>query len=760
MIKNIYFKVALIFIFIWSVGFGVMHHFWCVLPRDYNLYGLYHYRAATIGDGFFLPLLVASLSFYILKSHQDNEIKLQKKCITMNYIISCSAAILGLLWQLQWLSNENITLNWTIPRAGYFNIAGVYHAFFFVFMFYIITFLLIRVLLIRNYLVCKCKEPHEILSFFLVWFSGSGFLFMIGLDDLSSSFEAFTILIGIYLTFILIFTLVNIASIKRFNYMDFICILAGSTASLGIGLVTIEREIVMENILLITALSLFSLAYIIIDVKKISRTVAYSFIIITTVFLINFGMASIQANWIFTSISIITPVLIATGQLFTQEIKKLVQEFVVQGLVLNILVIAPTLVYNYMPENFESISETVVGIIIGAFLSTAVKKTFEFVKTEEKKRNLDRRDENQIQSLRNVKIACYSSIIILALGGFIYLFLTLYNMAEISHYSLFEFNITSDNRLYLFLTSFLISTVLLVCQKNIRKLNYKGLRIMIFTITCIIAYITLFLSLLHLRSPFAIDLNLTNLFLIFMSIGSSLMVAESFYSNVIKVRGYTTEEYHRVITLKKENYDAWSIVTAIIIFFGNLLIICVSLLPSGCAKNEVSASLVYTFIGIFGFLCATIVLPVLSAKIIKLDEIPGVATASAIGGVLQSGFLVSVIIMLGGVTPVFIRSVIEDQFNYWFGILMIITYVYWPLAYCLKNNIEHLEEQSSIYLENKNNVTLKKQYDGLKAHIKFQNMITMTALLLYSLVPLVVLYIIYTLEGKSNEFLRDFWPTD
>lgn len=103
-------------------GFGVMNVFWILGPRDDSLRGLYDYRSATVGDGLALPLVafgLAGASALVSPSK-------------WRFWIGMLGATLAVATQAAWLVDPSPELNWTLPEAHKFNMAGWYHAAFMV----------------------------------------------------------------------------------------------------------------------------------------------------------------------------------------------------------------------------------------------------------------------------------------------------------------------------------------------------------------------------------------------------------------------------------------------------------------------------------------------------------------------------------------------------------------------------------------------------------------------------------------------------
>ena len=166
-------------IFVFLLGFGMMFLLWKTIGNPYNLPGLFYYRAATIGDGICLPVLVAS-GIAFLEFNKGCLIKESKKIVA--YILTIAALVIAVLIQASWLIRNDTALNWTIPVQHHFNIAGWYHSLFFVVMFGVIAYLFSCVWkMIRR----KCGEYtyFEYMLLMVMFFSGSLFLLMHITDD-------------------------------------------------------------------------------------------------------------------------------------------------------------------------------------------------------------------------------------------------------------------------------------------------------------------------------------------------------------------------------------------------------------------------------------------------------------------------------------------------------------------------------------------------------------------------------------------------
>jgi hypothetical protein len=158
------------------LGFGVLWIMSVVCTYDHGLSGLFDYYAATIGDGLFLSLFIGAGYYYgqIVELHSSDKEYISKR-IRFIPVLGC---ITGIIWQISWLLKKDIVLNWTIPEAGHFNLAGWYHAVYFALMFTIIPTLLVRAIMCNE----KAKGQGQ-LAYSLMWCSLEGYWSMHLIDD-------------------------------------------------------------------------------------------------------------------------------------------------------------------------------------------------------------------------------------------------------------------------------------------------------------------------------------------------------------------------------------------------------------------------------------------------------------------------------------------------------------------------------------------------------------------------------------------------
>lgn len=157
------------------LGFGVLNIFWLTMTHNPEIKGLYDYYAATLGDGVFLPIVVGAGSYFVDVNKVNTHYKYHN-------VILVIMLLFGSGMQVSWLINPNIELNWTIDRVHSFNMAGWYHAFYFVGMFGVITHIILRAVYVNRNFIVQCKY-----SYMSMWLAMYGYWNMHLLDDWLSS---------------------------------------------------------------------------------------------------------------------------------------------------------------------------------------------------------------------------------------------------------------------------------------------------------------------------------------------------------------------------------------------------------------------------------------------------------------------------------------------------------------------------------------------------------------------------------------------
>lgn len=112
---------------VFCLGFGALSLFAALGLGDPRLPGLYSFRAASVGDGFLLPLL----AYALVRSAGPHGPGTRFQAV-FSRAGGATGALVGLAVQAQALIDPDARLDWTFPAPHSYNFAGWYHAVFLV----------------------------------------------------------------------------------------------------------------------------------------------------------------------------------------------------------------------------------------------------------------------------------------------------------------------------------------------------------------------------------------------------------------------------------------------------------------------------------------------------------------------------------------------------------------------------------------------------------------------------------------------------
>ena len=648
-------------IFIFIVGFGVMNIFWVFSSKQEGLLGLYDYKAATIGDGICFPILVGTLLYTVKKSDILNK-RQHMWCNILGLLMAC----LGILMQISWLRDNNITPNWTIPYRHHFNAAGWYHAFFFVLMFGILGTLLSKLYLIR---VLSQNTENTVsngnkISCFLIWFSSSFFLLLHIYDDYK---EKYNIVLLLQLSALAIFVFVvflNGITIKKMIKEEIISIFSAVLSALGLSL-SISGNICGLSILAIIGFFL-AFAYVYQIGNDLVTIIVNGIIISFPAFSLNLALSAVEKQLIMAPtfvLAIIAPYIIAQMQKrnMSEEKRREVNKYIFDGFILSLILSATIILFEIYLDNLKAATgfvSLIVEFFTATYAKSSIEKNFEYLKHIEDEREDLKGASECTKKLSAHKTRSYLLIAMVGIGSVLYLLLMLSSYVELEAF----WNIGSFVLQYeeiLLWSAFLAILLFMFFAKNISSGEVKKRHIILSYFLFSVGYILLATILFFFRTPFILDGNMATYFSAFMIFGSSYMVTESFYSNLIGIRGIQKNVY--------------VIIASVIIFIGNILTMSIVLLPVVDLQGNRSSDLVYVLVSIIGCLISVLLMPVLMGRIVRC-EIPDlqIATTSPLGGIAQNGFLIFFLVLLGGVTPVYFSSICKDD---------IYIYILWSYIY-------------------------------------------------------------------------------
>lgn len=737
---------------VFLLGFASMNIWWNVLPRNAELHGLYYYKAATWGDGICLPLLTGAL-YYICKYVRKSDNKKRYS------IIGVFTGLLGFGVQVSWLLDNNIVLNWTIPKVHYFNVAGFWHAFFFVFMFSILGRLLSQYIWGKSE---KENDPLELLCNFIIWFAGGLFLMLHCLDDyIAPGKENVPLfLIAVVLSIVVGLCIIGARKLKKESEAGgiAICAISGILAALGVCLVIVGRY----NRMGILAIGNFALVfvYLIPRGEHVASLMEKGIVAGVPVLFLDFAIISIQDTWLKILLLIIGILfsLIATCKFNRAclkkvsgktkgEISKEAMSYAIIGLFTQVAAGSVLLFLDmHIGEVIDSAVDFVLNLILGKLINVAVQRNFSYVKETE---DLNKEKIASGSKLSTVKKSVYFLIIMSAMGGVIYLVLIMQNYIQINDlYIKLELNwigyISSIYGIVLLILLFILGRA-----KNIYTVDRKIHTAMVYAVA-LCAYIMLFCFLKEIRTPLVINFDIVNLCILLLIFGSSFMVSESFYSNLFRIRGIRGH--------KKSVKIASFIVCAGCIFNIGICVFPV------CEADGIRYNIEYMILGVLGMMIALVLIPWLFARAVCPEiAYTQIATTTPEEGVLQNGFLGTLIAVLIGQFPVYFMAVNNVEKYNWVNTLIalvsLVLLIVWVLEYCIFNNVEALKKRQKEAEKLGENQIARMELQGLERHLQLQNISSLVALLFYSLIPLAIeVGQAIIREGNAKEIWKKYIP--
>ena len=752
---ELYTRSIIIAICVFFSGFIMLNLIWIhwkVANPDSCLPGLYAYKAATIGDGFCLPLLVFSTSCYsFLHRIESNEIR--KKARRKSCLIGAASAFVGLMIQISWLTREGGQHNWTIPEDHHFNYAGWYHAVFFVCMFGVIAFFLAELFQSRKYGAQDLNRVDHLL-FGVFSFSASYYVMLQRLDDMSVQYPSALIIIGSgIVVFMAIALLIFLSDRNNGLLMIGFCF---SSIVLAAGLAFLSKNHNLENI--VYPVCIFFLSFSFLEPENKAHWVSIKgffeqfFFISFPVFIFNCVYLSDNNDNRFNIISILCIFLIPLNNYILLTKKNNRQSMPIFGVFSQhrkvfsfqvIILVAIGIVSGYLPLTDDP------GPIFDIALSAAfffigrrcILQIFDGLIKEEKK---VLRGKKKQEALLDIRLFTYGKIIMIVVGMLIFLVCAPSGIIQVTSIECI-INIHSDIRrriaVCLFLIAILFSMLFIDIElgsgifhrskKNSQK-DCWGSSIL-FGIVYLISIYCIYL----VNKPYSLKLNIVYLCSVFQIIGCSALVAESFYSNIYGIRDVD----------KKKDFS----LNSIIVFLGSMIFLVFTIMPSNgpvfCLEKGV-LNVGVIIIGIVGNILVLVVYPCLlffatyPIEVVKSDN----SLEGPEGEVAKNGFLALMIAFLAGEMPVYISLVNKKLIFTLLAVVALVFSLYEFVTYCIEKNVEHLEEQEK---KAKNNIengkytydSEKKRITDLKNHLKRQNAISLFSLLLYCIIPSISVYL-------------------
>lgn len=693
------------------LGFGGMYILWNNAEYPSGLPGLFDYKAATIGDGICLPVLMFAMVAFC-KYNEDINVKSKKYC----WITTICSMCVGCGIQMQWLISDKTKLNWSLPLKHHFNMAGWYHSIFFVFMFGMIAYMF----------VCMWNKIHKrngAYSFFemimLVMFSGAGssFIFLFLADDYetqASIYKMFPLASLIIIILLVIFLKSSLSYCKEVNIFSyligvscgcgiilFLCnenngdMLIALGGGLCIGFLFESREYKTSHLVLLMSIIVpcyFGLFYVVTSIDKLEESI-----------------------WLIVFIAIITFL-----------IEKLREKEYFWHNAIMIFVLLYVLLMKSSLSNiifFEGIldSDEVINalfyISVYIVFNKEIKYVFATVIDGEKQINsgmITKEDFRRIKQ-NGYFIITISIVAILTLLSHWIIDNTKRNGAQIV-----VGQINFENIFVFGVMIFFVFVMILLSMRKSKSGIIKVLGIL-FAIIVDLALIMI----ISLRVGNSIDFRTWNIVQwimfgcsMFAAVGAPLLEAYGFLMNLTYLRGRTTNKYIKCMS-------------AVLVVF-NFLIIAASIILLLTKCTWVNVGIV-----LGSMIIAFELTPIICVKILYDGENKKshVVPNTALGGVCQDGFSSILLIIFEIYMPcIYIGIIKKYDFNLFMSVAGLITSALMVVAFFLKNNVEHVARQKKVLIDHPDEV---EQWKTLKYCLKRQNCITAFAMLPYVILKII-----------------------
>ncbi len=719
-------------LFISIIGFGIMNLLWIIDGGHSGLPGLYDYRAATIGDGICLPILVFAMT-YFCKTHNTYNEKRNKYIHKRSLLIGLISGFIGLSIQISWLFNPDIGLNWTIPKVHYFNFAGWYHCFYFSMMFGLIAYFLSKVFLLRKSETLK-NTISETIQTFLLAFGGSFYLMLQRLDDYGNQYSYDFIFTSVAILLIIILFVYYRCSSKKTYLKDIVVSLSGIACAYGIAVIVTNFN--ANYLVYAIIMFLMSFSYIFEVLNDPKRYYMGILLISMPILLMNIAIftETLSLDSLFLVIMLfVIPIGNVYIQITSDERPDDWNKVFLHckfGVVYQLVMIASVILINIIPTVDDK--SAIIDFLFNTLLITLVHYNIvaifdELIVIEDNRLKTD----DGYRKMTKTRSLSYLQITTIVAGAAIYLFLTYIGFIE---FQAMEMGIDlSIRNLTLIIICILLFMIMLFIMIVFKKSEKK----ILMSLFLLASYVFIDLGMYFLKTPILISLNPLYCCAIFQAIGSSLLVAESFYSNIYRIRGIP----------KKTEY----FVNSFVVFIGSFVMLIFTLLPAMGEEAQPSKSLLYILFGILGDVIVLVGLPCLCFILTKPNYYEQeVAPEGVLGEIAKNGFLGVLIAVLAGAVPIYIYIVNSSWIKIVLAIITLIGGVYWAVTYCLENNVRHLAKRELEVKSQGTNANAELQLAGLEKHLQSQNVCALISLLLYCMIPLGVEFFLNIGKGKEK----------
>lgn len=647
-----------------TFGFGTMYLLWRILGSPQGLPGLFSYRAATIGDGICLPILVGtSVAF-------NKYNKLQRNCCNRkSLVIAIFASIFATVLQASWLIRSDTSLNWSIPIQHHFNLAGWYHSLFFISMFGIITYQLCEVWYVMRKKQSDYSEFEKVLYMLFV-FSGTMFLLMFVSDDFSKCVPmVFLLVIGA--VGVLVMLIIYSASLgKLYRSKLAVEILMGIVGAFCVSLfisVPVRGDIAIALGSGLCVCFLWRVDNI--SVKSLVYRDLVTFLFYACAMYVISGLNNIFEVGV--SLVFLILLTITYERLFIGELRFRCLSLAAIGLYIIISRLPITII------SIDNFTECVFATIIYLLFKKEIQDYFKVLVKAEEKQNSNILDNHEF---KQIKGKVYLQIILGVLAIVILIARWLIDIAA-----------SRGNQIekgMLYLPKWNIGVLLICCVilliLGIRQLRSSFIAKLSAVLISIVAFLSLATLLVLNISEFpTLVWNSVKWFMLVCSfcacMGSAVLSAHGYYMNMVWLIGLCKKKL--------------AFTFAIMQFIGGFLITINAVVLILC-RPAWSSLILILVVAVMTF----VLIPLLHARIIQYDHKSfQVVKNNPLGSIAQDGMMICLIVLFAACMPCMYISLMKELsiFTGLSGLALVVA-AFPPVGFCIHNNVEHVERQKEV----------------------------------------------------------------
>lgn len=643
-------------------GFIIMYIMWELIGNPQELRGFFFYRAATIGDGICLPILVGSATAF---NWYNNVFCNQGRKISL--LMSLVASLIAVIIQASWLIRDDTVLNWSIPIKHHFNVAGWYHSIFFIVIFGVVSYQICEIWFVLRERQVEYLWFEKVLYSLFV-FAGVLFLFMHITDDYSQYLSTPLLLVivaggtlimlvvylktanGLHNEELLPATVMGVISAYSMSLM--ICMPARGNIIIAIG----------GGLCACFIWRLHNLSVTQIVCKDVWTTICY--------FVALYKISNLTGKELVCSLLFLIVVTAICEEKSNKEAR---------FRTISLLAVEGYLLLNIFPMEIREI-DIFINLLFMAVIYSLFKKEIkdyfaEVIKAEEQL------GTNQINSQRfkEIKGKAYLQItigILAAVALIIHWLFATVNVIEIG---------SKAGDLYIpeeiiGIMLLIIGILLIFGTAQMRK--HAAVKI-----------VTVFLSVfLHVGLTIIIVINIGVFSFLSWSplkwvmlacsacacIGTGVLSAHGYYMNMVWLRG-----------LQKKKTSVGMAMLQLICGMSLTFAITVLILCQQTGK----CLLLIGIATVTGF----IVIPLLHGRVFQYEHRTfHVVGNKPLGGIAQDGLMICLIVFFVICMPCLYISLSEKNISAWLGAVFLVVTAFPPIQYCLRNNVEHMKRQRKL----------------------------------------------------------------